>query len=122
MTEDRAASGRGDDVVGDGKGERRYIETNGIVNPESAEGCAPRTGNEFGYKISDRVGQHRKDNATDDVPSADIQVWEPGSEKWHDKLEDHQNEGKDDESAYHERNLCPLQRLAEAGSNQHPSR
>src|SRR5882672_1825899 len=122
MTEDRSARGGGDDVVGNGEGKRRHIEADRIVNPEAAERCATRTGNELGYKIPDRIGKHREDNAADNVPSTDIKVGEPSFKEWQDKLEDHQNEGEDDERVYDEWKLRPFQRLAETGSNQHPSR
>src|SRR5207245_7226922 len=56
------------------------------------------------------------------VPSTDIQIGEPSFKKWQDKLEDHQNEGEDDEGVHDEWKLRPLQRLAETGSYQHPSR
>ena len=92
------------------------------MNPETAERCAPRTGNQLGYKIPDRIGKHREDNAADNVPSTDIQIGEPSFKKWQDKLEDHQNEGEDDEGVHDEWKLRPLQRLAETGSYQHPSR
>src|SRR3982074_996338 len=121
MTKDGATSGCGNDVVSDGKGEWRHVEAHGIVNPEAAEGCAPRTGNQLGYKIPDRISKHREDNAADNVPGTDIQVGEPSFEKWQDELKDHQNEGKHDESVNDERELSPLQRLAETGSNQTPS-
>src|ERR1700756_1225775 len=68
------------------------------------------------------VRKHQKDNAADNVPAADIQVREPSSKKWQDELEDHQDKGKDDECGNDERKLRPLQRLAETGSHQHPSR
>src|SRR2546430_14514874 len=71
--------------------------------------------------MPDRIGKHREDNAADNVPSTDIQIGEPSFKKWQDKLEDHQNEGKDDESVHDEWKLCPLQRLAETRSYQHPS-
>src|SRR5216684_8992221 len=105
MTVDRTARGSGDDVIRDGNGKRRHIETHGIVNPETAERCAPRAGNELRHKIPDRVGEHCEGDAADNVPSTDIQVGEPSFQEWQDKLEDHQNEGKDDESVYDERKL-----------------
>src|SRR6266851_116437 len=122
MTEYRAARGCGDYVVSDGDSKRRHEEADGIMNPETAERCAPRAGNELRYKIPDRIGEHCEGDAADNVPSTDIQVGEPSFQEWQDKLEDHQNEGKDDESVYDERKLRPLQRLAETGDNQHPSR
>src|SRR5882724_3168332 len=122
MTEDRAARGCGDNVVSNGGGKGRHEETNSVVNPKTAERCAPRTGNELGYKIPDRIGKHREDNAADSVPGTDVQIGEPGPKKWQDKLEDHQNEGKNDESVHDEWELRPLQRLTETGGNQHPSR
>src|SRR5229473_208017 len=122
MTENRATGGCGDDVVRDGNSKRRHKKTHCIVNPEAAERCAPRTGNELGYKIADRIGKHREDNAADNVPSTDIEVGEPSFKKRQDKLEDHQHEGKDDESVYDKRKLRPLQRLAETGGNQYPTR
>src|SRR5258707_7772864 len=121
MTEDRAARGSGDDVINNSKGKRRHEETDSIVNPEAAERGAPRAGDELRHKIPDRVRKHREDNAADDVPSTDIEVREPSFKERQDKLEDHQNEGKDDESVYDERKLRPLQRLAETGGNQYPS-
>src|ERR1700739_2495143 len=121
MTVDRAACGSGDDVIRDGNGKRGHEETHGIVNPEAAEGCAPRTGNEFRYKITDRVGEHREDNAANNVPAADVEIREAGLNERQDKLENHQDEGEDDESVYDERKFGPLQRLAETGENQHPS-
>src|SRR2546427_11243535 len=121
MTEDRTARGSGDHVIGDGNRKRRHEQTNSIVNPEAAERCAPRAWNELRHKIPNRVGKHREDNATDDVPSTDIEVREPSFKERQDKLEDHQNEGKDDESVYDERKLRPLKRLAETGSDQNPS-
>src|SRR6266403_4705288 len=121
MTEDRATGSCGDNVVSDGGSKGRHEETNSVVNPETAERCAPRSRNELGYKIPDRIGKHREDNAADNVPGTDIQIGEQSFKKWQDKLEDHQNEGKDDESVYDEGKLRPLQRLAETGSYQHPS-
>src|SRR6266403_3373072 len=121
MTEDGTARGSGDDVIGDGKGKRRHVETHSIVNPQAAERRAPRTGNELGHKIPDRVRKHCEDNAANDVPGTDVEVREPSFKEWQDKLEDHQNEGKDHESVYDERKLRPLQRLAETGGNQYPS-
>src|SRR5258708_7424994 len=121
MTEDWTARSGRDYVVSDGGSKGRHEQTNSVVNPETAERCAPRTGNQLGYKIPDRIGKHREDKAADNIPGADIQVGEPGFKKRQDKLEDNQNEGKDDESVYDERKLRPLQRLAETGSNQHPS-
>src|SRR5882762_4822516 len=121
MTEDRATGGCGDNVVSDGGSKGRHEQTNSVVNPETAERCAPRSRNELGYKIPDRIGKHREDNAADNVPGTDIQIGEPSFKKWQDKLEDHQNEGKDDESVYVEWKLGPLERLAETGCNQYPS-
>src|SRR5216684_8777247 len=121
MTVDRTARGSGDDVIRDGKGKRRHEETHSIVNPEAAEGCAPCTGNKLRHKVPNRVGKHREDNAADDVPAADIEIREPSFKEREDKLESHQNEGKDGESSYDERKLRPLQRLAETSGNQHPT-
>ena len=72
-------------------------------------------------EIPNRVGKHREDNAADDVPTTDIEIREPSFKEREDKLEGHQNEGKDDESSYDERKLRPLQRLAETSGNQHPT-
>src|SRR5258708_30564850 len=119
MTGDRTARGSGDDVISDGNGKRRYVETHSIVNPEAAEGCAPRPGNEPRHKIPNRVGKHREDNAADDVPTTDIEIREPSFKEREDKFEDHQNECQDDESSHDERKLRPLQRLAETSGNQH---
>src|SRR5260370_10817052 len=105
MTEDRAARGCGNDVVRDGDSKRRDVEAHSIVNPEAAKRCAPRTGNELRHEIANRIGKHREDNAADDVPGTDIQIGEPSFKKWQDKLEDHQNEGKDDENDYDESKL-----------------
>src|SRR6266481_5799706 len=102
MTVDRTARGSWNNVVSHSKGKRRYEETHSIVNPESAERRAPRAGNELRHKIPDRVGQHREDNAANDVPSTDVEVREPSFKEWQDKLEDHQDEGQDDESVYDE--------------------
>src|SRR5216684_7929504 len=121
MTVDRTARGSGDDVISDGKGKRRHEEAHGIVNPEAAEGRALSAGNEFRHKIPHRVGKHREDNSADGVPSTDIKVREPGFKEWQDKLEDHQNEGKDDESVDNERKLGPFERLAEAGGDKYPT-
>src|ERR1700724_505714 len=121
MTVDRAARGSGDDVIGDSKGKRRHEETDSIVNPEAAERRASRTRNELRHKISNWVGKHREDNAADDVPGTDVEVREPSFKEGQHKLEDHENEGKDDESVYDERKLRPLQRLAETSGNQHPT-
>src|SRR5216684_49503 len=121
MTEDWTARSCRDYVVSDGGSKGRHEQTNSVVNPETAERCAPRTGNQLGYKIPDRIGKHREDNAADNVPATYIQVGESSFKKWQDKLEDHQNESNDDESVYDEWKLSPLQRLAETGSNQHPS-
>src|ERR1700737_4752709 len=121
MTVDRAARGSGDDVIGDSKGKRRHEETDSIVNPEATERRASRTGNELRHKISNRVGKHREDNAADDVPGTDVEVREPNFKEGQDKLEDPETEGEDDERVYDERKICPLQRLAETGGNQHPS-
>src|SRR5258706_6595897 len=121
MTGDRTARGSGDDVISDRNRKRCYVETHSIVNPEAAEGCAPRAGNEPRHKIPNRIGKHREDNAADDVPSADIEIREPSFKERQDKLEGHQNEGKDDERSYDERKLRPLQRLAEASGNEYPA-
>src|SRR6266436_5151272 len=121
MTGDRTARGSGDDVISDRNGKRRYVETHSIVNPEAAEGCAPRPGNEPRHKIPNRVGKHREDNAADDVPTTDIEIREPSFKERQDKLEDHQNEGKDDESSYDERKLRPFQWLAETGCDEYPA-
>src|ERR1700704_3508941 len=110
MTEDRATGGCGDNVVSDGGSKGRHEQTNSVVNPEAAERCAPRTGNELGYKIPDRIGKHRENNAADDVPSADVKICEPSFKEGQDELEDHHNEGKDNESVYDEWKLRPLQR------------
>src|SRR6266851_190721 len=77
MTEYRAARGCGDYVVSDGDSKRRHEEADGIMNPETAERCAPRAGNELRYKIPDRIGEHCEGDAADNVPSTDIQVGEP---------------------------------------------
>src|SRR5712664_212984 len=122
MTEDRTARGSGDNVISDSKSKRRHEETHSIVNPEAAERCALRAGNELRHKIPNRVGEHREDNAAYDVPSTDIEVRETSFKKRQDKLEDQQDEGKDDESVYDKRKLRPLQRLAETGGNQYPTR
>src|SRR3982075_1856013 len=122
MTEDRATGGCGDYVVSDGGSKGRHEQTNSVVNPETAERCAARTGNQLRYKIPDRIGKHGENNAADNVPGTDIQIGEPSFKKWQDKFEGHQNESKDDESVYDERKLSPFQRLAETGSDQHPSR
>src|SRR5258708_23358203 len=111
MTEDRTARGSGDDEINDGKGKWRHEETDSIVNPEAAERRASRTRNELRHKIPNRVRKHREDNAADDVPSTDIEVREPSFKERQDKLEDHQDESKDDESVYDERQLRPFQRL-----------
>src|SRR5882724_4773188 len=121
MTVNRTASGSGDDVIRDGNGKRGHEETHGIVNPEAAEGGAPRTGNELRHEIANRIGKHGEDNAADDVPPTDIEIREPSFHEWQDKLEDHQNEGENDESVYDKWELSPLQRLAETGGNQYPS-
>src|SRR5579864_5782657 len=121
MTEDRAAGGCGNNVVGDGESKRRHEEADSIVNPEAAECCAPRTGDKVRYNVPHGVRKHREDNAADNVPAADIQVREPSSKKWQDELEDHQDKGKDDECSDDERKLRPLQWLTETGSHQHPS-
>src|SRR5882672_1953230 len=102
MTEDRATGGCGDYVVSDGGSKGRHEQTNSVVNPETAERCTPRTGNELRHEIANRIGKHREDNAADNVPTTDIKVGESSFKKWQDKLEDHQNEGKDDESVYDE--------------------
>src|ERR1700728_4540629 len=122
MTEDGASGGCGDHVISNRQSKRRYKQADGIVNPEAAEGCTPRTGNKLRYNIAYWVGKHREDNAADDVPGAHIQIGEPSSKKWQDELEEHQNEGQDDEGVYHQRKLRPLQRLAETGGHQDPSR
>src|SRR5258708_25232060 len=122
MTEDWTARSCRDYVVSDGGSKGRHEQTNSVVNPETAECCAPRAGNELWYKIPDWIGKHREDNAADNVPGTDIQVGEPSFKEWQDKLENHQNEGEDDESVDDEWKLRPLQRLAEPGSHQHPSR
>src|SRR6266446_4017571 len=108
MTEDRATGGCGDNVVSDGGSKGRHEQTNSVVNPEAAKRSAPRPGNELRHEIANRIGKHREDNATDNVPGTDIQVGEPSFKEWQDKLEDHQNESKDDESVYDERKLRPL--------------
>src|SRR5438445_4184209 len=121
MTGDRTARGSGDDVISDRNGKRRYVETHSIVNPQAAEGRAPRAGNEPRHKIPNRVGKHREDNAADDVPSADIEIRKTSFEERQDKLEGHQNEGNDHDSSYDERKFRPLQRLAETGGNEYPA-
>src|SRR5260370_28195027 len=122
MAEDGALRGGGNYVVGDGESKRRHEEADSIVNPEAAECCAPRTGNKVRYNVPHGVRKHREDNAADNVPAAYIQIGEPSSKKWQDELEDHQDKGKDDECSDDEWKLRPFQRLAETGSNQHPSR
>ena len=121
VAEDGTARGRGNHVIGDGERKGRHVQADSVVNPETTEGCASRTGNQFGHKVPDRVGKHREDDAADDVPRADIEVREPGPEERQDELEDHQNEGEDDESVHHERKLGPFKWLAEAGGDEYPA-
>src|ERR1700758_4905623 len=121
MTGDRKARGSGYNVISDANGKRRYVEPHSMVNPEAAEGCAPRAGNEPRHKIPDRVGKHREDNAADDVPTTDIEIRQPSFKEREDKFEDHKNEGKDDKSSHDYWKLRPLQRLAETSGNQHPT-
>src|SRR6266403_3857674 len=116
MTEDRATGSCGDNVVSDGGSKGRHEETNSVVNPETAERCAPRSRNELGYKIPDRIGKDGEGNAADNVPGTDIEIGEPSFKKWQDKFEGHQSDGEDDESVYDEGKLRPLPRLAETGS------
>src|SRR6202035_857704 len=122
MTEDRAARGCGDHVISNGESQWGHEEADSIVNPQAAEGCAPRPGNKVRDDVPHGVRQHGKDNAANNVPAADIQIREPSSKKWQDELEDHQDKGKDDECSDDERKLRPLQRLAVTGTHQHPSR
>src|SRR6266436_1846581 len=86
MTEDRPTDRCRNDVVSDGDGERGDEEAYGIVNPKPTERGASRAGNKFRHEIADRVGEQREDDATDDVPSTDIQVGQPSFKEWQDKL------------------------------------
>ena len=91
------------------------------MNPESAEGGAAGPGNQLRNEVPHRVGQQRKHESADDVPARDVQVFQTARKKRRQKLDDRQHQRQNDEGIDHQRELGPLQRLAETGEHQHPA-
>src|SRR6185312_4700750 len=83
---DRAPRGGGDYKIDNRERQRGDEQANGIVNPQTAESSSARARHQLGNKVSHGIGQQSKDQASDDVPAGDVEIFETARKKWREEL------------------------------------
>ena len=118
---DRTARHSRNHVVGNGQGERRHVQPDGVVDPQAAEGRPERARQQLRREIPDWVCEQREDERANDVPARDEELAGADAQERRDELDHHQREREHDEHVDDPWKLRPLERLTETGHHQHPA-